>query len=559
MHCILTLPLRAITIAVLATLASAASQNAEAGQRALLIGIEEYQHVAQLTGAVDDANRMHDFLLEHMGFRPNDITVLTNQQATHRGIAEAIRQNLIAGTQPGDRVVLYYSGHGGQVQDLNGDEEDNLDETLVPVDAYADRPENHNQLTDDEFGGLISQLSDRDVTIIIDACHSGTITRGINDTPLDGNVHPRTPITGGGARASAEAVMAHRQEESYIVASSSLRIWSAAAAYQYAWEENDQGLFTTYFIEGAGSERRADANKNGVVSNAELIHYIRTKAEKWCAETPECSNLSIGFTPNLEATSDDMANVIVPVAFAPSQSQGDGADSGQSNSSGQSNGSSQSNSSGQPDNSGQSNDSGQSNGSGQPDNSGQSNGSDQASNSGQNGNGGSSNGGFVSEPTDIIVQDNDAGVAIQVLPSNHNTLGEQVQFQVSSDHPGWLILLDINANGEITQLIPNDLMTGLGVSHFIDTERPVTIPEQGSALLLTAQEPIGEGTLMAIVTEDNVPLSDLVQGSRDFSTVDDPQAYLASLAQSLMSIWRDETANRRMKWSMSTLNYTISR
>lgn len=518
--------------------AAMAPQSAAAAQRALLIGIEAYENVTNLEGPLEDAQRMQQFLIQNMGFRSEDTVVLSNGEATLEGLRAAFKRELIDGTRPGDRVVIYYSGHGGQVPDLDGDEEDGLDETLVSVDGHADREDGHNHYTDDEFGALLAQLADRDVTVIIDACHSGTIARGENAALRDGGPTPRTPITVG-ARPSAAAIMAHRQEESFVVPpilfgggedptdmasedddgedrqapgqdqeqsqageqdqdqgaasngtpqpgqdegfqAGSHRIWSAAASFQYSWEEDGEGLFTKFLIEGAGADRRADANGNGVVSNAELIEYVRDKSETWCRDTQECADLSLGFTPTLEARGEDLAAAFVPI--------------------------------------------------GQP----------------------------VTDPTDVIVQGNIAGVAIEVLPGNHNRVGEQVAFRVSSKQPGWLILLDINAAGQITQLIPNDLMTVIGSSHEISGARPVTIPAEGSRLVFTASPPTGEGTLIAIVTQDNVPLNELVRASGDLSPQGDPQRYLAELARTLMEVWAGDDANRRLNWSMSTLRYTIS-
>ncbi len=459
-----------------------AATAAQAGQRALLIGIEEYQNVAQLEGPVDDAMSMQSFLMEHMGFQQQDIALIANEQATNAGIQNAFKQFLVNGTQPGDRVVIYYSGHGGQVPDTNGDEEDKLDETLVPVDARDDSPDDHRQLTDDDFGALLAMLEGRDVTVIIDACHSGTIARGLAEPTEGSSVSARTPLQGGGARAAPESIMAHREEESYVTATPGMRVWSAASAFQYAWEENGVGLFTKYFIEGAG-ERLADMNGNGVVSNAELIAYVRDKSEAWCRMTPDCANLSLGLTPVLEASSEDMAKIFVPIGAPP-----------------------------------------------------------------------------AAEPDEIIVQDNQANIEIAVLPSNQNKVGEQVWFEVTSEQEGWLILLDINADGEIVQLIPNSLMSEDDMSHRIPAGQPVKVPGDASNLIFTAAEPVGDGMLVAIVTEDNVDLDQVLAPGNDLNPVEDPQAYLSEISRALTRVWsRDDSANRELNWSMTTFPYTISR
>ncbi|GBG58987.1 hypothetical protein CBR_g24336 [Chara braunii] len=74
--------------------------------------------------------------------------------------------------QAGDCLVFYYSGHGIQVKDLDGDELDGYDEALVPVDF-----EKSGVMLDDEINQLIVRPLIKGVRLhaIIDACHSGTM------------------------------------------------------------------------------------------------------------------------------------------------------------------------------------------------------------------------------------------------------------------------------------------------------------------------------------------------------------------------------------------------
>ena len=67
------------------------------------------------------------------------MVILTDDQANP--VARPTRQNiiramhwLVQGARPNDSLFLHYSGHGGQTEDLDGDEEDGLDETILPVD-----------------------------------------------------------------------------------------------------------------------------------------------------------------------------------------------------------------------------------------------------------------------------------------------------------------------------------------------------------------------------------------------------------------------------------------
>jgi uncharacterized caspase-like protein len=67
---------------------------------------------------------------------------------------------------PGDIILFYFSGHGIQVRDMDGDEGDRLDECLVAWD----RP-----ILDDEFREAWSGLSPSvRLLTIVDACSSAT-------------------------------------------------------------------------------------------------------------------------------------------------------------------------------------------------------------------------------------------------------------------------------------------------------------------------------------------------------------------------------------------------
>jgi hypothetical protein len=72
----------------------------------------------------------------------------------------------------GDLFLCTYSGHGGQVPDRNGeDEEDRSDETWVAYDR---------QIVDDELYALWSRFAPGvRIFVLSDSCHSGTVVRDI--------------------------------------------------------------------------------------------------------------------------------------------------------------------------------------------------------------------------------------------------------------------------------------------------------------------------------------------------------------------------------------------
>jgi hypothetical protein len=78
----------------------------------------------------------------------------------------------VSGAKSGDNLFLHYSGHGAQTPDLNHDEEDGFDETLVPCDY-----ERSGQIVDDEIHDIVCKSLPKGVrlTAVMDCCHSGSL------------------------------------------------------------------------------------------------------------------------------------------------------------------------------------------------------------------------------------------------------------------------------------------------------------------------------------------------------------------------------------------------
>lgn len=158
---------------------------ATAEDRALLIGVGRYQ-ASRVTGVdqdlkgIDlDLGMMQD-IAGLLGYR---VRVLADEQATLAAVDREIQSWLVDGVAAGDRVLLYFSGHGSQILDDNGDEADGRDEVLILNDTLPasvnGRDTLRNALIDDHLGELLARIPSRDVLVVIDACHSGTATRGL--------------------------------------------------------------------------------------------------------------------------------------------------------------------------------------------------------------------------------------------------------------------------------------------------------------------------------------------------------------------------------------------
>lgn len=95
-------------------------------------------------------------------------TQLLTKQATRAKVLAALRAAAKT-LAKGDFFFLTYSGHGGQVPDVSGEEADKLDETWCLYDG---------QLIDDELylelGKFVAGVR---ILVLSDSCHSGTVVR----------------------------------------------------------------------------------------------------------------------------------------------------------------------------------------------------------------------------------------------------------------------------------------------------------------------------------------------------------------------------------------------
>lgn len=161
-----------------------------ATRRALVIGIGDYPAESGWTKIHGDRDIpvVKDMLAAN-GFDQQNIVELRNEQATCAAIKSEF-EKLIAKATVGDYVYVHFSGHGQQITDLNGDEDDGLDEAWIAYDAqFAFAKgiyEGQNHLLDDQLNLYLHRLREKvgkggKIVVIADACHSGSGSRGETD------------------------------------------------------------------------------------------------------------------------------------------------------------------------------------------------------------------------------------------------------------------------------------------------------------------------------------------------------------------------------------------
>ncbi|KAF9653531.1 hypothetical protein BDM02DRAFT_3182547 [Thelephora ganbajun] len=126
-------------------------------------------------------------LLEYYGYRPENITILTDAKGTNRPPTRdnivASMHELVRDAQAGDHLVFHFSGHGSQVlaPPDHVEEVDGWDELIWPCDvrAYLDYEETiqvDNYILDDDIKKFLVDPLPAGVrlAILFDCCSSGT-------------------------------------------------------------------------------------------------------------------------------------------------------------------------------------------------------------------------------------------------------------------------------------------------------------------------------------------------------------------------------------------------
>jgi hypothetical protein len=147
--------------------------------RALVIGIDDYQHVRKLRGATADARDL-DGSLRTMGVR--DVTALINAQADRSSVLREISA-LVERTKANDIVFLSIAGHGAQEPEhIKGSQPDGMEDVFLLPGFDATPAGTQQRILGSEFNHFIRQFELRGAKVIFvaDTCHGGGMARDID-------------------------------------------------------------------------------------------------------------------------------------------------------------------------------------------------------------------------------------------------------------------------------------------------------------------------------------------------------------------------------------------
>lgn len=135
-------------------------------RKALIVGINKYQNVSPLEHATNDADAFAETLKEKFNFNPEDIVILTDDSATKDNITLTFHRFTQDNTEPDDKLVFFFAGHGHTVTGNRGEVG-----FLVPVDGT---PHNTASLIRwDDFTRNAELIKAKHVLFIMDACYGG--------------------------------------------------------------------------------------------------------------------------------------------------------------------------------------------------------------------------------------------------------------------------------------------------------------------------------------------------------------------------------------------------
>ena len=158
---------------------------------------------------------------------------------------------------------------------------------------------------------------------------------------------------------------------------------------------------------------------------------------------------------------------------------------------------------------------------------------------------------------------NSAEVSVEMMPGQTVSVGSRVSFRVSSKKAGYLVLVDVDATGHLTQIYPSTaslVRTSRPNGNYVKPGGSLTIPlatdPYAGAVQYVVTPPNGQAMIVAILSAQPVQILDLPDVPLE---VKDQLGMLAFLSKwtSELRISDDSSQLREARWSFNAKSYTI--
>lgn len=211
----------------------------------IAIGVDETKYAKKLNCCIADA-RLIELTCKNL-YHIDNVQVFEDFNAQTNLINDYINLK-VEELKEGGNLIIYFSGHGGQVDDYNKDEKGKYDSTL----CFRDR-----MLLDDEmfihfckFSALVN------IFFISDSCHSGTVYRDTEELVIpEGAKFLKGSIEVGKQWKHIYEKVEKLPEDSLRA---SLFFLSACSDEEYAYTDKPNSLFTTKLVKQLTNEENED-------------------------------------------------------------------------------------------------------------------------------------------------------------------------------------------------------------------------------------------------------------------------------------------------------------
>jgi hypothetical protein len=294
--------------------------GAEAKDHVLIMAISDYPSSPKLDGAAIDKFSAKE-LAERMGYQLDDVSILVNAQLDQAGMRRALKQ-LDTRVADGDRVFVYFSGHGTTFSTSSG----KCEQGIV---AFDEKPVSSHEIAD-----MLSAMRERasKVIVILDSCFSGGVVKDAGRGIVSRSAGPKLtakfsargdaggacgnptnqialaidPPQARGVRSRA----AYNPEQNFVYL-------AAAADHEVSLDAGPQGgLATSNLLKCLKANTAKDLDGSGSVSFKELVACAQSGIQSFFPASGEIASSGILFKPHhlTVAGNDGM-----PVSAAPIQ------------------------------------------------------------------------------------------------------------------------------------------------------------------------------------------------------------------------------------------------
>ncbi len=158
---------------------------------------------------------------------------------------------------------------------------------------------------------------------------------------------------------------------------------------------------------------------------------------------------------------------------------------------------------------------------------------------------------------------NAANVSLQMNPDQSVGVGTKISFRVTTKKPGYLLLVDIDPNGRMSQIFPSPEMIAQSqeaAANFIKPGEEFLIPnsaakKRGFEYVMTP--PVGEAAVVAILSDRRVQIIDLPDGAQKQRTEVETINYLTGWTNELRIPEPGTGKLQPGNWSFDIKRYSI--